>query len=57
MKILVIALVIIVGAIVEAAVDKALGIDFPNVSRPKRITHGVVYGLYGVAIGTCIWFL
>ncbi|MBU4421741.1 hypothetical protein KKB41_02135 [Patescibacteria group bacterium] len=57
MKLLVIALVIIVSAIIEVAVDKALGIDFSGLSAPKRITHSVVYKLSGGAILACIYFL
>ena len=57
MKLLAIASVIVVGAIIEMVVDRVLGVDFSGLSAPKRFTHGVVYKLSGIALAASIWFL
>ena len=56
-KIAIVVLVILATSLMQAIVDKAMGIDLSEVSFPKRIVHDLTCKLAAAGIAAVIWFV
>ena len=58
MKILLVVMIVLVGAVVGSLIDEALGIQFKDdVELPRQVVHKTFYMVWGAIIVACIPYL
>jgi hypothetical protein len=56
-KLITVLLVVLFCSFVQAATDKACGVDYSKASMLKKIIHVAIYELSGAAIFVCAFLL